>query len=391
MADQTNQPGNAGQETRIKELTKENELLFDQLQVVQEELERYYYKLKECEQGKGNSSETCTSTVIMTQDPEILAENLKLHALIEQQQIALRVESTNSLASRLGEILIHGVSSAGAFITLPFKLCQLWKALDKTTPPAALGGKTFQKVLEVQTTGGAEAVEKQLDNVFLSPAMRANAYTAVARQCLPGDPQQAAAYARQAWETDPRPYRLKWLAFRLHDAHDAVTAEALLDMLPDDISMTESEERQAWRIRQESRNHRIQQAKEMANAASAGNEQLHATITKLKQTIEESKRQLEAVTSQLNKERSERKKELTHLNNQLTEQQNAAERARQEAAQANKAQSRMQQQMTAQKAESDALAVQTAQMLKIMLTRFESDKSVLSQVMRVVMGASSSK
>lgn len=41
--------------------------------------------------------------------------------------------------------------------------------------------------------------------------------------------------------------------------------------------------------------------------------------------------------------------------------------------------------------ESDALAVQTAHMLQTLLTRFESDKPVLSQVMRVVMGASANK
>ena len=47
--------------------------------------------------------------------------------------------------------------------------------------------------------------------------------------------------------------------------------------------------------------------------------------------------------------------------------------------------------MDAQKMESDALAVQTAHMLQTLLTRFESDKPVLSQVMRVVMGASANK
>lgn len=390
MEDQTNYHDNTQQEARIRELTKENDLLFEQLQVVQEDLERYYHKLKECEQNKRNVSNDCTPVIISSQDPEILAENLKLRALVEQLQAALRVESTNSLAVRLGEILIRGVSSAGAFITLPFKLCRLWKTLDKTTPPASLGGKSFQKVLEAQTSGGAEAVEKLLDSVSLSPAMRANVYTAVARQCLTDDTQQAAAYARQAWEMDPRPYRLKWLAFRLYDANDAITAEALLNMLPDDISMTESEKRHAYRIQQKSRQQRIQQAKEIAKAAYTKDEQLQAIINKLNQVAEESKKQLEAVTAQMDKERSERKQELAHLNQQLTEQQKAAEQARQEAAQANKAQASLQNQMSAQKAESDALAVQTAQMLKIMLMRFESDKAVLSQVIRVVMGASPS-
>ena len=69
----------------------------------------------------------------------------------------------------------------------------------------------------------------------------------------------------------------------------------------------------------------------------------------------------------------------------------AADQARQEAARAREAQAALQRQMEAQKKESDALAVQTAHMLQTLLTRFESDKPVLSQVMRVVMGASASK
>ena len=73
--------------------------------------------------------------------------------------------------------------------------------------------------------------------------------------------KQTADNARLAWETDPRPYRLKWLAFRLHDAGDAITAEALLDMLPADIPMSESEQRQAMQIHHESEYVRTEKAR----------------------------------------------------------------------------------------------------------------------------------
>lgn len=308
-----------------------------------------------------------------------------------QQQAALQVESTNSLAARLGETLIHGVSSAGAFIALPLKLRQMWKALDQTVPPAALGGKSFQKVLDAHAAGGSEAVEKLLDSVFLSPVMRANAYTALARQVMLTDARQAADLARLAWETDPRPYRLKWLAFRLHEADDAINAEALLDMLPDDISMSDSEERQAARLRQEAKRERAQQAQKMMKASQSEAGQLQAAMAKLKQAAEESKKQQEALAAQLSKQREEHKQELARLNSQLPELKKAADQARQEAARAREAQAALQRQMEAQKKESDALAVQTAHMLQTLLTRFESDKPVLSQVMRVVMGASASK
>ena len=410
MATQATPQGADAKDARIKELAEENELLFEQLHVVQEELEKYYHKLKDCEQRKGSSTDAGgTVVVIPPQAGEALAENLKLRALVAQQQAALQVESTNSLAARLGEMLIKGVSSAGSFIALPVRLRRMWKALDQTVPPAALGGKSFQKVLDAHAAGGSEAVEKLLDSVFLSPVMRANAYTALARQVMLTDARQAADLARLAWETDPRPYRLKWLAFRLHEADDAINAEALLDMLPGDISMSDSEERQATRLRQEAKQERARQAQKATEASRTEAMQLQATMAKLKQTAEESKKQQEALAAQfnkqkeeikkqqtdaavqLNKQREEHKQELARLNSQLTELKKATDQARQEAVRARDAQAALQRKMEAQKMESDALAVQTAHMLQTLLTRFESDKPVLSQVMRVVMGASASK
>ena len=381
MATQATPQGADAKDARIKELAEENELLFEQLHVVQEELEKYYHKLKDCEQRKGSSTDAGgTVVVIPPQAEEALAENLKLRALVAQQQAALQVESTNSLAARLGEMLIKGVSSAGSFIALPVRLRRMWKALDQTVPPAALGGKSFQKVLDAHAAGGSEAVEKLLDSVFLSPVMRANAYTALARQVMLTDARQAADLARLAWETDPRPYRLKWLAFRLHEADDAINAEALLDMLPADISMSDSEERQAARLRQDAKRERAQQAHKATEASRTEATQLQATMEKLKQAAEEGKKQ-----------REEHKQELARLNSQLTELKKAADQARQEAVRTRDAQAALQRQMDAQKMESDALAVQTAHMLQTLLTRFESDKPVLSQVMRVVMGASANK
>lgn len=392
MAVQETTQGADAKDARIKELTEENELLFEQLHVVQEELEKYYHKLKECKQRKGSNADAGgTVVVIPPQAGEALAENLKLRALVAQQQAALQVESTNSLAARLGEMLIHGVSSAGAFIALPLKLRQMWKALDQTVPPAALGGKSFQKVLDAHAAGGSEAVEKLLDSVFLSPVMRANAYTALARQVMLTDARQAADLARLAWETDPRPYRLKWLAFRLHEADDAINAEALLDMLPGDISMSDSEERQAAHLRQEAKRERAQQAQKTMKTSQSEAGQLQAAMTTLKTAAAESKKQQEALAAQLSKQREEHKQELARLNSQLTELKKAADQARQEAVRAREAQAAQQRQMEAQKKESDALAVQTALMLKNMLTQFEPDTAVLSQVMRIVMGTAASK
>ena len=320
------------QEARIKELTEENELLFDQLHVVQEELEKYYHKLKECEQRKG-SADVGTIVSVSPKAAEALAENRKLRALVEQQKIALRVETQNSLASRLGQMLITGVGSTGSLFALPGKLRKMWKALDRTVPPAELGGKTFQKVLDTHDSGGPEAVEKLLDSVFISPVMRANAYTALARHLMLTDVQKAAANARLAWETDPKPYRLKWLAFRVHDADDAVTAEALLDMLPGDISMSESEERQAMRIRHESKRERTEKARRESGDAAADSKK----------------------AEELGKQAAGHKREVEWLTQQMVELQKAADQHKREAEQARAQQSTLQKQLDATKTEADTL------------------------------------
>ena len=355
-------PQNAeAQKLRIKELTEENELLFEQLHVVQEELEKYYHKLKECEQRKAPASAgggVSTVAAASPQDAEALAENQKLRALVAQQKIALRVEAQSSLEVRLGHILVAGVGSTGSLLALPGRLRKIWKAEAQTTPPSALGGKSFQKVIDAHGSGGAEAVEKLLDAVFLSPAMRANAYTALARHLMQTDVRQAAENARLAWETDPRPYRLKWLAFRLHDADDAVTAEALLDMLPAAMPMSESEERQARRIRQDSKCMRTEKARHESGAAAA-------------------EKNAEAL----------RQRDAEQAKKQQQELQKSLEQHKRETEQARTQQATLQKQLDACKKESDALAVHTAHMLKNLLTQFEPDKAALSKMMRVVMGA----
>ena len=375
-------------DTRIKELTEENELLFEQLHVVQEELEKYYYKLNDCEQRKGsNDAEVDGPVVVISpKTSEAIAENLKLRALVAQQQIALEVERANSLAARLGEMLIKGVSSAGSFIALPARLRRMWKALDQTEPPAALGGASFQKVLDTYAADGIEAVEKLLDSVFLSPVMRANAYTALARQVMLTDARQGAELARMAWKTDPRPYRLKWLAFRLHEADDTINAEALLDMLPADINMNASEKRHADRIRQEAKQECARQAKKITESFQTELAQLQEALATLKTAAAESKTQQDALTAQMNKRVEEHKQELAYRDNRIVELQKAVDHAKKEGDQAHEALVVLQRQMETQKKDYDALALRTALMLKNMLTQFESDTPMLSQVMHIVMG-----
>lgn len=287
-------------EDRIRELTEENELLFEQLHVVQEELEKYYHRLKACEQGKaGQKAVGCSARAL-----DALAENQKLRVLVRQQKHALAVESRNSLPVRLGNMLIAGTSGFGSLVALPGRLCRMWKELGRTVPPARLGGKSFQKVVEAHAAGGDAAVEKLLDSACPSPVMRANAYTALARHLMLTDVRRAAENARLAWEADPRPFRLKWLAFRLHDADDAVTAEALLEMLPPDIAMSESEQRQAARIRHESQRLRKRAAEKVAGGAMR-EAAAPAELDRLREERDVHRRQADDLRAQLSEQQQQ--------------------------------------------------------------------------------------
>lgn len=327
------QPAGGSPEDRIRELTEENELLFEQLHVVQEELEKYYHRLQACEQGKtGQKAVGCSARAL-----DVLAENQKLRVLVRQQKHALAVESRNSLPVRLGNMLIAGTSGFGSLVALPARLCLTWRELGRTVPPARLGGKSFQKVVEAHAAGGDAAVEKLLDSACPSPLMRANAYTALARHLMQSDVRKAAEIARLAWEADPRPFRLKWLAFRLHDADDAVTAEALLEMLPDDMSMTESEMRQAARIRNEAKQIRKRAAEKEAGGAKqeaaapgevarlreerdAQRKQAHELRAQLSEQQQQG-RELEARLAASEEERDVQRREAESLRAQLGDQQ----------------------------------------------------------------------
>ncbi|MDL2269832.1 hypothetical protein LJC71_10680 [Desulfosarcina sp. OttesenSCG-928-A07] len=317
------------QDVRIRELTEENELLFKQLHVVQEELEKYHYKLKTYEQRVGTDIGfgEWNSRFL-----EVLAENQKLQALAELWQQVSQVEKQNSLPSRLGDILIKGVGSTGAFLSLPGKLRKMWKALEQTTSPAALGGQSFQEVIDAYNADGMNAVEELLDSVFISPAMRANAYTALARHLMPSDVKKTAEIARLAYETDPRPFRLKWLAFRMHDADDVVTADAMLEILPADIAMTDSEQRKAMRIHNESTQLRKKNAAKDAvvrDYKNAENKKI-AQLTKQVEEYRHEEERLHQRQDELQKLADTRQADLKKLQVRLAEQESLTVRFKEE-------------------------------------------------------------
>jgi hypothetical protein len=257
-----NQNSQADPEPRLKEMEEENDLLLLQLHKVQEELERYYLRNQELEKGRSVVSGAPESIAWVDDElPDILAENQRLNALVKAQQKVYQIETQNALSAKLGNILIQGADSPASLFSVPGKLGKIWRESSRQVPPDALGGKGFDKLIAGYEGGGFDAVEKLLAKVSISLAMQANAYTALARQLMKKDRIGAVEAARRAHALDPKPFRLKWLAFRLYETGELIEAEAMLDILPADTQFSDSEARQADQLRYDAKLARYRESK----------------------------------------------------------------------------------------------------------------------------------
>ncbi|RKT21663.1 hypothetical protein B0G69_5064 [Paraburkholderia sp. RAU2J] len=248
----TRQTDSAAPESSIQSLKNENELLLHQLHEVQEQLEIYYLRNQRHEKGVMLDPETSLSIGGFEDNGDLigaLSETNRLMTLVKVQQELHRLETRNTLSAQLGSLLIESVDSPKAFVTLPVRLGRIWRIHSKQTPPKSLGGKGFVALTNAYRAGGFDAVDKLMDEKSIPPAMRANGYTALGRHLLHVDCLNSAAAARRAYTLDPKPYRLKWLAFRLHEAGEVIEAQAMLDLLPADMQFSDSEARQATQLR----------------------------------------------------------------------------------------------------------------------------------------------
>lgn len=249
------QPEQLPANSAVATLQEENVLLFKQLHIVQEELERVHHA--------SDSHRTAAAGRVVFEDgrfPEVVADNLRYRAILDAQRTLHAASAMDATAAGLGEILIQGSTSVSAFVAMPMRLLKVWRKEKKQKPPQKLGGQSFSEVIAAYEKGGAAAVDSLLASVSLSSTTQANALTAVARSQMHVDPAAAVEFARRACALEPRPFRLKWLAFRMHEAGELVEAEALLETLPPNTKFSESESRQAARLRNEAKQVRLRDA-----------------------------------------------------------------------------------------------------------------------------------
>jgi hypothetical protein len=266
-------------ESHLEDVQVENDLLVTQIHQLEEELEHYFNRNQELEnhhQARSSSNETGKMLWVDEELPEAIAENQRLHALVEVLRKTHQLEKNNSLNVKLGNILIQGTNSPGTLFAIPAKIGKIWRESSRTKVPKVLGGQGYDKVITAHSDEGFKAVEKLLARVS-APTIQANAYTALARNIMNNDRVATAEAARRAYEMEPRPFRLKWLAFRLHEAGDVIEAEAMLDILPNDIKFSESEARQASQLRNDAKHVRLHEAKQknrFSERRSEGDRQL---------------------------------------------------------------------------------------------------------------------
>jgi len=117
-------------QAQIKELEEENRLILDQLQVVQEELERLHLD------GVGSVGSQAADVVnikwVDDELPVAMAEMARCRAILATQKEVYRLEAEHAVARKLGEILIDGVTSPKALLAVPARLLKVWR-LEKSS------------------------------------------------------------------------------------------------------------------------------------------------------------------------------------------------------------------------------------------------------------------
>lgn len=258
----TQQTATVDSATKIKDLEEENELLLLQLHQVQEELEVYFLKCKDLEAGRGGSAQASAGVNIVWVDdelPEALAEVERLKTLVSVQAEIKDIEDRNALNVKLGNMLIEASHSVGRVSTLPLKLIQFWRKATKQKPTSVLGGETYAAVIKSYEDKGFAGVESLL-NLSVAPRIQGDAYTSLARHIKSSDVKAAAEAADKAYRADPKPYRLKWLAFRVYEAGDSQRAEAILALLPKEMRFSDSEKNEITQVRYDAKNERKREA-----------------------------------------------------------------------------------------------------------------------------------
>jgi glycosyltransferase involved in cell wall biosynthesis/polysaccharide pyruvyl transferase WcaK-like protein len=191
-------------------------------------------------------------------------ETARKDAILEMQhEIRTAIESASKahLTSirrtqnyKIGTKILESFQSWKLLSNLPKKILEFYASYKSSKFKTdqwiinELGGESFPIIIESYEKGGFDSVELLLIEIGASSSTIAQAYTVLGRHLQRTQPESACNAAKLAYRADPKPFRAKWWAFRLYEAGHAIKASALLETLPNDILVSNSEDKRAIQI-----------------------------------------------------------------------------------------------------------------------------------------------
>ena len=226
----------------INDLVKENKLLFEQLNILQEEIEKKIFSNNIYQNNEILKDNITENIKAKSELSKLLIDNIILKHKSNIYKYIHKIEKDNSIKARIGDIVINSSKSFYSIILLPLKLLKIWRILTRVNPVSKFG-KDYVNLINTYEKKGKEAVQQLLNSIPTASPMKANAITELARHVRHKDIDYASDLAKQAYEIDPKQYRLKWYAFRKYESGEYIIPYIILDILRD-IPMSDWEKNQ---------------------------------------------------------------------------------------------------------------------------------------------------
>lgn len=363
---------------QLNEIIETNELLKNNIINLQEKIEILLNNYQN-HQFISKKLSKYTKKSSITSDPrllKILVENYQLKQKINIQKQTLIAITNNQIINKISNILLESTTSIKYLFILPIRLFNLWRK-TKVIPSEDVR-KITNKVIDLYNKKGNEAVENYLNSLSFSNKVKSDIYTGLARFLKQKkEMHKSAEFANIAFYNDPQYYRLKWLAFRINEAGDSITANILLSLLPNNLKISTWEQQEIIKIRSSSLK---DCEKKLEKQASPTKEQINF-INEYNIIIEENDR-LHEIISNLKLETKMQQEKIEKLNSALELSKDSLHKTTLE-------NSELQILINKYKKESDNLLIKHAQLVQELYIQFKEKKDLLPQYLRIIIGTNS--
>lgn len=191
-------------------------------------------------------------------------EIASLEARLERQAEVMEAKTTalenrvqvvrEMISFQLGAAILEALKSPARALALPTTLWRIHLDAEsrrkekKIRDEIRVKGPRFRKILEQLGGEGLPAIREQLDALKLPAQTKAAILAAMAKELIVESPKYALDAAREAEKLDPKPYRAKWIAFRLYERGHITEPAALLAGPAKESELSASEQKRADEI-----------------------------------------------------------------------------------------------------------------------------------------------